>query len=388
MNQNEIIESSLKKLEQYIMNESYRGYDPYDALTSPLFAFPILRSNTFIRLASQQVLKRMPLNIRPLLGIKKGYNPVTLGLALQAIAHQIQASPERSKALKVEGDRLVVEIEKSASKGYSGHCWGYDFDWQARYATIPAYCPTIVATGFVTNALFSYYEATHHARAFELCRSAVEFVLSDLHRTQENETFCFSYSPKDAQVVYNATLKGARLLSQVFSVTRTAALLREAKKTVQFVVNHQNASGSWAYAYGDKRTWADNFHTGYILDCLESYAALTGDHEYGEALGRGVQYFLDSFFVDNRVPKYYNAKTYPIDSTAVAQSILTLARFGKLDTAVNVTLWSIENMQSSEGFFYYQKNKFYTNKISYMRWSNAWMLVALTYLLMRRNVLV
>ena len=388
MNQNETIESSLKKLEQYINDESYRGYDPYDVLTSPLFTLPILRSNRFIRLASQQILKRSPLNIRPLLGIKKGYNPVTLGLALQAIAYQIEASPERTEALKTEGDRLVSEIEKSSSKGFSGYCWGYDFDWQARYATIPAHCPTIVATGFVTNALFIYYVATHNAQAFDLCSSAAEFVLRDLHRTREDDGFCFSYSPNDTQVVYNATLKGARLLSQVFLVTKKAVLLEEAKKTVRFVVNKQHADGSWAYAHGDTRTWVDNFHTGYILDCLDEYITSSGHQEYAEALRRGLRYYINNFFFDNRIPKYYDKQTFPIDSTAIAQSILTLARFGSVETAVNVAMWAIENMQSNEGFFYYQKNKFHTNKISYMRWSNAWMFVALSYLRMRQNVLV
>ncbi len=36
-------------------------------------------------------------------------------------------------------------------------------------------------------------------------------------------------------------------------------------------------------------------------------------------------------------------------------------------------------MQSPEGYFYYQKRKYLTNKISYMRWSQAWIFYGLTY---------
>lgn len=49
--------------------------------------------------------------------------------------------------------------------------------------------------------------------------------------------------------------------------------------------------------------------------------------------------------------------------------------------AVTIADWTINNMQDEEGFFYYRKNKFYINKIPYMRWSQAWMMLALSNLL-------
>jgi hypothetical protein len=46
--------------------------------------------------------------------------------------------------------------------------------------------------------------------------------------------------------------------------------------------------------------------------------------------------------------------------------------------ADTIAAYTIENMQDARGYFYYQKFPAYTNKISYMRWSNAWMTVALS----------
>ena len=37
-------------------------------------------------------------------------------------------------------------------------------------------------------------------------------------------------------------------------------------------------------------------------------------------------------------------------------------------------------MQSPQGYFYYQKRRCYTNRISYMRWSQAWMFYAISLL--------
>ena len=183
-------------------------------------------------------------------------------------------------------------------------------------------------------------------------------------------------------------MKGARLLSQVYSVTRDRALAEEAKSTVNFVLRHQKDDGSWPYSKGDKRNWVDNFHTCYILDCLDEYCTLTGDDGARSQLEKGVNYYVNTFFQDDCIPKYYSNSLYPVDSTAAAQSILTLARFGYIDKAENVAAWMIDNMQDSKGFFYYQKHRYFTNKISYMRWSNAWMYSALSYLLKKNHALV
>lgn len=380
MNHNDQICQSLFKLENYIQEQSYKGYDPYDALKSQLFSLPFFSSNKIARLGVQQIVKRLPFNIRPLLGIKKGLNPVTLGLALQSIASLIEAFPDKRQEYITIGNDLVYEIELLASQGYSGKCWGYDFDWQARYATISAYSPTIVATGFITNALFLYYRVTNNLQAFELCKNATKFVLCDIKRTYFDETFCFSYSPKDTQVVYNATMKGARLFAQVYSVTHEEILAVEAEKTVQFVINKQQQDGAWTYSHGDTRTWVDNFHTGYVLDCLDEFINLTDNKKYQIFLEKGIQYYVNNFFINKKIPKYYSNELYPIDLTAGAQSILTLLRFGYTDIAINVALYLIDEMQNNQGYFYYQKTKYFTNKISYMRWSNAWMYAALSAL--------
>ena len=217
-----MIKKSLKKLQNYIEKENFKGFDPYDALKSPFFKLPFLRTNKLIRFGTQQLVKRLPFNIRPLLLVPKGYNPVTLGLSIQAYANLYSVELESKEKYLKKINFLVNELKKIIPTGFSGACWGYDFDWEARYAKIPAYQPTVVATGIITNALFIAHQITGHNQSAKLIESAAKFVINDLKRTYKENTFCFSYSPFDHQQVFNASMKGARLLAQAYSINHNA----------------------------------------------------------------------------------------------------------------------------------------------------------------------
>jgi hypothetical protein len=378
------IRNSVLKLQNYIEAEKYSGYDPYDALKSPVFSLPFFRTNKKIRFLSQQFLKRFPVNPRSFLQIRKGYNPVSLGLCVQAYSNCVELFPGQKENYEEKINVLILELEKLVPAGYSGACWGYDFDWESRYAKVPAYQPTVVATAFVTNALFKTYQHSGNRKALELCMSAVNFVLKDLNRTHDdNGNFCFSYSPFDHEVVFNATMKAARLLAQAYSNSKEERLKNEARKTVAYVMDHQRDNGAWIYSKSAAGGWIDNYHTAYILDCLDEYMQHADDPSFKKNLEKGFSFYRKNFFTENGIPKFYNKEIYPVDSTAAAQSLLTLSRFNETEEAIKVAEWMIRHMQSGTGYFYFRKFKMYTVKTSFMRWSNAWMFLGLTELLLK-----
>jgi len=381
----EKITSSLLLLQNYIEDNNYKGYDPYDGLTSPYFNAPILRSNKLIRFGTQQLVKRFPFNLRPLLRIPKGYNPVTLGLCIQGYAYLSKVYPEKNDFYIAKILYLVTELEKMIPKGFSGACWGYDFDWEARHAKIPAYQPTVVATGIITNALFICYNLTGIQKAADLCISSADFVMKDLNRTYDNNTFIFSYSPFDKQKVFNASMKGIRILAQVYSLTKKEELRITSKKAVDYIINRQNEDGSWYYSESNAGKWVDNYHTGYIIDCFDDFIKFTGIRCYEENLKKGFEYYCNNFFLENGFPKFYAHKTYPLDCTSAAQSILTLTRFQNIESAHKVAEYLINNMHDGNAFFYFRKFKNYTIKTSFMRWSNAWMFAGFSYLIYKSN---
>jgi len=371
------LRAALNRTERFIEAERYRGYDPYDGLTSPLFRLPVLRSARLPRFGFQQILKRLPFQTRSLFGIPKGYNPVTLALVLQAYVYREMTADGGRGGRGERVDRLVEELSRLVTPGWSGSCWGYDFPWEARYASNPAGHPTVVATGIVTNALFLAWQLLDVEAAGGLVTGAVPFVRDDLYRTPVGESFCWSYSPTDRQVVLNATAKGARLCVQAHRIAPDDELLDLARTTCTFVADQQAGDGGWPYALGDARSWRDNFHTGYVLDCLHEFGRLTGDDRFAPNVRAGFDYYLDRFFHRDVVPKYYDNGLYPIDATACAQSILTLIRFDQVERASGVADWCLKNMALPDGSFKYQIHRRSENRIPYMRWSVAWMFVAL-----------
>jgi len=365
------LREALNRTEAYLRRVDYRGYDPYDGLMSPLFSLPILRSAKLPRWGFQQVLKRLPFQTRPLLGIRPGYNPVTLALAIQAWTERDRAAGRNDRRAEVE--RLVGELQRLRSPGWSGSCWGYDFDWEARYACFPAGLPTVVATGFVTHALFQAHAHYDLPAARDLVVDAATFVTGDLNRTRVEDGFCFSYSPRDHNKVLNATVKGARLLVQAAHLAGgNTEWVDTARTTLHYVARHQRDDGSWPYALGDARSWADHFHTCYNLDGLDAFGRLTGDDTFADIVTRGTEYYRRHFFRDDGAPRYYDNRTFPIDATCCGQALLTLVRLGDLEQARHTAAWIMEHMALPGGAWKYQLTPRLENRLVYVRWSVAW----------------
>jgi hypothetical protein len=385
------INDSFKKLKNYCETNNFIGYDPYDGLNSEFFKNlgPISKYKLF-KLIWIQFFKKFPINLRKYFKIKPDYNPKALALFLSAYCKLYQSNNDLQYLNKI--NFFIDKIIKLQTKGFSGACWGYNFDWQSRAFFQPTYTPTIVVSSFVANALLDAYEITADEKLLNLSRSTCDFILLDLNRHIENDkSHAFSYSPFDKSIVFNASLLGTRLLSRVYYYTREEFLFIEAKKSINYVCDNQNSDGSWSYGKYSFHKWIDSFHTGYNLECIADYTKYTNDTVYVKNLKSGFNYYIKTFFLKNGQSKYYNNKLYPIDIHSISQLIITLDKIGKIveykDNVDNVLNWTIDNMQDGIGYFYFQKNRFYTNRIPYMRWSQAWMFLALSIYLKYFNPL-
>lgn len=382
-----ILEDSLERLVAYCESQGWKGYDPYDGLNTAWRKVLPIRGK-IPRICLIQFLKRFPLNFRKLFLIKEDLNPKGLGLCLSAASTRYRhCGEERYKKLAY---RFIDVLFKTQSKRYSGMCWGYNFDWQSKAFFLPKYTPTVVATSFVANALLDAYQAFQEKQFLKFARSSCDFVLHDLNRTLAERHFCFSYSPLDKTTIHNANILGAHLLARTAWFTHEDELKRRARDSIGFVVDHQNLDGSWYYGTKPHHRWIDNFHTGFVLERLYDYIHLTSEFDLKPNLERGLKFYQDNFFLDDGTPKYYHDSIYPIDIHSCAQSIVTLVKLGSISEenqrlAEKVARWTLENMQHREGYFYFQKRRLFTNRIAYMRWSQAWMLKALVTLLVARK---
>ena len=217
-----LINKPLIRLKSYCEKEQFKGWDPYDGLNSKVFrTIPFLKNSALCRLAVIQGFKRSPVNLRPLALVPKEYNAKGIGLFLQGYCNLYKAVIEDSSLEKDFGtsEALLGQIHQLAhllitlqSKGYSGACWGYNFDWQARRLFLfPKHTPTVVATCFCATALMDAYEVTKEQEYLDVALTSAEFVMKDLHRADYNGGFLFSYSPLPGnETVFNASLLGSK----------------------------------------------------------------------------------------------------------------------------------------------------------------------------------
>lgn len=386
---------SFVTLRDYCEKEGFKGWDPYDGLNSRIFqAIPFLKKSALCRLVTIQGFKRSPINLRPLALVPKEYNAKGIGLFLQGYCNIYKAVNANLGLVNKLGTKevLLKRINELAellillqSKGYSGACWGYNFDWQARRLFLfPKYTPTVVATNFCATALMDAYEVTQNEDYLKIALSAANFVLEDLHRAEYNKGFLFSYSPlKGNDTVFNASLLGSKLLACCYHYTNKKEYMEKARASVLACCNAQRDDGSWLYGMLPVQNWIDSFHTGYNLDGLIAYEEQTGDNSFHVNIEKGFTFYIEYFFEKDGCPKYYHDRKYPIDIHCPGQLLITLCRLHRLNDyrefVEKVLEWTNANMQDKRGYFYYQLKLGMSSKISYMRWSNAFMFNALSF---------
>lgn len=392
----QIIES-FKKLKNYCEKEDFKGWDPYDGLNSKLFnKIPIIRSSVLFRLAVIQFFKRSPINLRGIARVPIQYNAKGIGLLLSGYCNLYDAITNNDNLTQSIGtkEELIGRIHYLAdlvislkSKGpYNGACWGYGFGWQSRAFYLPPHTPTVVATSFVVEALIRAYHVTKNKKYLATAISSADFIIKDLNRIPKDNGFMFSYSPLDNRAVYNATLLGTKTLSLIYNITKEDKIINIINKTIEPILSVQNPNGSFPHSDQVGNKWRDNFHTGFKLESLMEYSNVFDDHKVKNTIEKGYLHWINNFFDrDNGIAKYYENDNpeSTIDLHCLAQSIPTLYKLGKLTEESQLVSqmidWANNNMQSSEGCYYFQKKGKHINKIKYMRWPNAWMFYGLSY---------
>jgi hypothetical protein len=368
----------------YCRSKDWAGYDPYDALNSKLLKALGIANLKYPRLILTQLLKRSPFNLRRLLLVPREQNPKGIALFLSAVVKLTNIGLlENDGTIEHLCDRLASLA--SPRDGYLG--WGYNFDWQTRTVLVPRWTPNIICTTFAGNALLDANGDRLNGNCLNLVTAATKFLQDRLYFQVNGSETCYGYYPHERTLIHNANLLGAAFLCRVARATGERSLFEPALKAARFSVRKQHEDGSWDYGESDhpSQRWIDNFHTGYVLCALRRIAIDANTSEFESALRRGFAFYRQHFFEEDGAPKYYNQRLYPIDIHSVAQSIITLVTLsdldkGNIDLANSVLTWTMSHMWNPKGYFFFQKHPHWTIRIPYMRWSQAWMLLALATL--------
>ncbi len=350
----------------------FSGADPFDGLNSRVFTKLPFSSLPVARLVWLQLFKKSPYDFRALAKIPPSTNPVTLALAARSYALTGETEKVRQTI-----ERLVRLRSEPARWGHGA--WGYPFPWQAKAFYVARGVPNVIATAYAARAVS---DCGTSAQSQRIISDAAAFVGTELVCGRADGTRYIGYVPQSATMVHNANLWGAYVLA--LAVSRGDRSWRSlADAAIDYTVRAQTAEGSWAYGEAKHHRWIDGFHTGYVLEALQLCRNLLQRHDLADPIARGTEFYLKSFWHDDGVVPYYADGSGPLDVNNFAQMVVTLecvqptpdwiARADRTLAAAIRELWRPE-MDA----FAYQRRGRHINRIVYTRWTQIWMMYALS----------
>jgi hypothetical protein len=275
-------------------------------------------------------------------------------------------------------------LKGSRSAAYKEYCWGYPFDWVTRTGTIPRHTPFITSTPYAYEAFLQAFEIVPRHEWRDVLESVVRHACLDIKdfRVSETASSC-GYSPDDTRGgVVNAAAYRAFMLTSASCVFAREEYWRIAERNLAFVLESQNADGSWPYAVDGARDFVDHFHTCFVMKALAKIHTLTDHAGCLDALSRGVKYYLENLFDADGLPRpFANAPrltVYKRELYDCAESInlclLLRDRFpaceAKLDTVVTEIL---RNWVKPDGSFRSRRLMLGWDNVPMHRWAQSQM---------------
>jgi len=378
-----LIERSIHRVERWVEDHDYKGYEPFDGLSA--WARPLMFGNQLAERILQQSIRQCPFNLRPFFGVQPQDSTKGRGYMAWGYLELYKVTKEQSY---LEKAILCLEwLDKHRVPRFRHHSWSNHYDFVSRGGSYTKDDPIIVWTSLIGHAYLEAFEITGQQWFLSVAESACNWILQ-LPRERTDRGDCLSYLAHQQHSIHNANMLGASLLARTAKHTGSEECLSVARSAMAYSCSRQLPDGAWWYAEEPKYHWIDNFHTGYNVDSLHLYLDATDDEELRPHLDKGLAFYKAHFFEENGRPKYYHTRTYPVDIQCAAQAIDTLAMFSQRDPtclklANKVAAWSIRNMQNPNGYFYYREYPLLKSKIPMLHWGQATMFKALAHLFSR-----
>lgn len=383
----EFIRSSINKVEKWVEDHDYKGYEPFDGLSS-IFR-PLTFGNLLMDRLLLQLIRQSPINLRPLFGVKPLDSTIGRGYMAWGCCYMYKLTGDEQYKEKTA---LCLEwLMRNKSPGYAEYTWGKHFDFASRGGLYKSFEPILIWSTLIGHAFLEAYELFKNKSYLFVADSLCAWILK-LPRNNTDFGFCLGYHNQDFTAdIHNSNMVGAAFLARTARHNGNEEYMKVAKGAMTYSCSRQLPNGAWWYGEEETNHWIDNFHTGYNLDALKCYIESSGDKEYEGLLKKGLNFYMNNFFEASGRPKYYHSRAYPIDSQCASQAIDTLTNYADIDgealyLAKKVALWTIQNMQDKEGFFYYRQYPLGIKaKAPMLHWAQATTYKALTHLYLKMN---
>jgi len=286
-------------------------------------------------------------------------------------------------------------LRQTRSQGYSGYAWGYPFSWETRHGTMHAGIPLITTVPYCYEAFSQVHSLDGKPEWREIMQSIARHAYEDYRDfvTSPRASSC-SYNPlpDEPGMVVNASAYRAFLLTQASIDFGEEKYWVAAVRNLNYVLESQNADGSWFYSTEGERDFVDHFHTCFVMKALVKIEALTGNREITQAIERGVDYYIKNLFDESGYPKPFSRRprltVYSNELYDVAECInlgtLLDGRFPELDSRV-ARVVRLDNWQKPDGSFRARKLLLGWDNTPMHRWAQSQMFRSLCFLLDRET---
>jgi hypothetical protein len=287
--------------------------------------------------------------------------------------------------------RFLDQLKKSRSPGFKEYCWGYPFDWVTRNGTIKEGTPLITTTPYAYEAFLQINELEPRPEWKQILESIARHARVDIKdfETSDTASSC-SYTPFDTGGVINAAAYRAFLLTSASQLLSNDDYWRVAERNLNFVLNAQNADGSWFYAVDGVRDFVDHYHTCFVMKALAKIHRLTDHDGINQALSRGVDYYLNNLFADDGLPKpfakaprltVYKRELYDC-AECINLCLLLRDRFPELDVTLERVIRGIlQDWIKADGSFRSRRLQFGWDNVPMHRWGQSQMFRSLAFYL-------
>jgi hypothetical protein len=288
-------------------------------------------------------------------------------------------------------------LKETRTSGFKHYAWGYPFDWETRNGTLKAWTPFITTLPYAYEAFRDVYQVDGNPQWLDIMQSIALHGLED-YRDYETSakasTCCYGPGPENSSGVVNASAYRAFLLTAASLDFSDEKCRRAADRNLNFVLESQNANGSWFYSVDNQRDFVDHFHTCFVLKALAKIEQLTGNTDCRNAVERGVKYYTTNLFDAAGLPKpfskpprltVYRRELYDY-AECINLATLLHGRFSELDKILLLVLDDLfSRWQKPDGSFRARELLVGWDNVPMHRWAQSQLFRSLCLLLKQRT---
>jgi hypothetical protein len=275
-------------------------------------------------------------------------------------------------------------LEATRCPGQKHFSWGYPFDWVGISGITKEDTPLITTEPYVYEAYSQLYGIDKNERWLNIMRSLAQHISEDYFDIETSpHASRTSYTPAPESTgggVVNASAYRAFLLTKAALDFSDDKYLRQAERNMHFVLESQNADGSWYYAMDGRRNFIDHFHTCFVIKALAKIELMTENPLCTAAIERGIEYYVNNLFDDSGLPKpfskaprltVYRRELYDY-AECINLATLLIGRFPELDNRLKTALDDIvTRWQRPDGSFRSRHLLLGWDNVPMHRWAQA-----------------